>query len=239
MDAFKGNVKEALDEYVFSQYELGGKEKREFIERVKKAQPTRKKGSPSLKAAMAAIAAAILLVLLSIPFADVFTNTGSTTEIEKEASNFFGHEVTVPVFKKYPITFAALDAPKQLGHKNLSVNYAMTKGEPDSRLSSKEDIERWEKANESHLLYGPYSSRPILRLTFNNLKPILDEAKTKNINGHEVEYNLLLGRPAGDFYIAYVRTSSGTYQLEFFLNKRFTIEDADQMIAELTMQLKE
>ena len=34
-------------------------------------------------------------------------------------------------------------------------------------------------------------------------------------------------------------TESGSYQLEMFLNKDFTIRDADNLIKDLTKQLKE
>ncbi|WP_053368644.1 hypothetical protein [Bacillus sp. FJAT-27245] len=239
MEALKDDVKEALDAHVFRLIELNGEDRRKFIERVKRAKPHRKKGSFSFKAAMAGIAAAALLVLLAMPLADVFTNSGSIADIEKEANELFGHEILVPEFKNYPITFAALYNPKQAGHKVLSVNYALAKGEQDTRMSNKEDIQKWEKSNESHLLYGPYTGKPILRLTYNELKPTLEGATTRKVNGFDVQFNLLSGKPAGDFYHALIYTKEGSYYLEFFLSEGFTVENADEMIEELTMQLVE
>ncbi|WP_316572883.1 hypothetical protein [Neobacillus sp. YIM B06451] len=239
MDTFKDNVKEALDIYEFKQIELKEKEKREFIECIKSAKPVRKKGSSSFKAAIAGIAAAALLVLLAIPLTNFYTDSGSIAEIEKEASELFSHEVLVPQFKNYPITFAALYDPKQVGHKDLSVSYALAQGERDPRMSNKEDIQKWEKANESHLLYGPYTGKPILRITYNELKPTLEGATARKVNGFDVQYNLLSGKPAGDFYHALIFTKEGSYYLEFFLTGGFTAEDADKMIEELTMQLKD
>lgn len=239
MDPLREDVKKTMDDSYFRELELDEAKKRLFISQIKSAPIGHGKKPTPFKAAFAGIGALALIVLLSFTFLGFGAQQDTAAPAQKEVDNIFGHEVTIPQFKKYPITFMAVYLPKKFGHKELSVNYAATKGELDKNMT-KEAKQKWEESNESRLLYGPFTtSRPILRLSFNETKPVLDKAEIKKVNGFEVQYNLLLDRPAGDFYIAIINTESGSYHLEMFLNKSFTIRDADNLIKDLTRQLKE
>ena len=239
MDPLREDIKKAMDDSFFRELELGETEKRNFISKVKLAPSQSREKIVPLKAAVAGVCALALMVLLTFTFLGFGEKKDTAAPAQKEVDNIFGHEVIIPQFKKYPITFMAVYLPKKFGHKELSVNYAATKGESDKNMTGKAK-QKWEESNESRLLYGPFTTnKPILRLNFNETKPVLDQAEIKKVNGFEVQYNLLLDRPAGDFYLAIINTESGSYQLEMFLNKDFTIRDADNLIKDLTKQLKE
>jgi hypothetical protein len=238
MDPLKESISESLDKSVFQDLELNDINKRQFIENIEsKANKSirRKKYFSLFTVGVAGVGVLLITLLLSMPFIDQFLN--KTAAIQSEISKDFGHEVVIPDFEDYPITFAALYDPKDFPpSKQLSISYSKNKEGKDPRLDDQEEISKWEKEQESKLYYGEYLGKRILNLSYRTGNVELDDEKIKTVNGIKLQYDIFT-RDAGTFYIVEINVKKGFYSLDFTLDEEFTEQDADRLLDEFTLKL--
>ncbi|PLR99675.1 hypothetical protein CVD19_01030 [Bacillus sp. T33-2] len=237
MVPLKESVRQALDKSFYNDLDLNEIAKKTFINQIVSGgmrQNKRKRSWPRFSIGFASIGVLLIALLLSMPMLQQFTN--KTAAIQKEVSEKFGHEVVIPEFEEYPMTFAAITDIKEVGHRDLSITYAKNKGGLDPRMDDPETVQKWENQNESKLFYGPYLGRQVLNVRYSKGNAEVDDAKIKKLNGFDVQYSVL-SRPAGNFYLATINVKNGNYNLESTLGKDFTEQDAEKLIKEFTQQL--
>ncbi|RBP86578.1 hypothetical protein DFO70_12546 [Cytobacillus firmus] len=241
MDDFKQQMKTSLDESVFNGLDISPKDKMRFIQQVKSKAHQKKSGKrmpfyPQL-------VAAVMVLLITGVLLKTFTgaDSGTAAFIEKEAEAVFGKDLIIPEFKQFEISFAAITIPEFLDKpSDLSISYSDDKKEIDPVFDEDEEKVKWEKAQESKLLYGPYSGKEYFRIQYRSgqVEPgDSNEVKKKTINGIPLEYQYI-NKESGEFVFAYINHNGGAYLFEFNLGQEFTKTDADQVLEEFVEQLE-
>lgn len=242
MDGFEKKIKKVLDEHAFNKLNLTETESANFaVTVVQKSVQT--KPLKRLRILLPAAAVIFVLLLSGILYKTFFPeSTNQTASIEEKAELVFGEHVFVPEISGYDILFSsiAMSPIKESLPIDLTISYGKEKGELDPNFKSEKQREKWQEEQDSILLAGPYNGVSNLKIQFRQGSGELSgsEVKDKVINGLNVQYEYLQ-RDAGEFVIALIDSGKGSYSIEMFLSKEFTLEDSDNMLEEITKQLQE
>ncbi|OCA84046.1 hypothetical protein A8F94_15050 [Bacillus sp. FJAT-27225] len=239
MNNFKQTLKTSLDERYFSQLTLNNSEARMFAKKVV-STPELKPISKFPSFVLPALTTVIVILIGSILLNTFLSkNEQVSAAIETEATKEFGQEVVIFEFDDYPITFASISKPSFLPKPtDLTLSYGMTKGEMDPLFAKEENRERWNKEQESELLYGPYTGRKAFSIVYRPGTVEVGDSDTqqRTINDLPVQYQHL-ERPAGEFVLATINAAGGSYGVEMNITKEFTLAESEKVLEEITMQL--
>ncbi|NHM32014.1 hypothetical protein [Neobacillus terrae] len=240
MEKFDNDLKTSLDEFAFKGIELNEKEKYLFINKIKNTSP--QKTVKRFSVILPSVAVIVAVVLAFILSRNLIINEISASDIiSRKATEEFGQNVIIPEVSEYPITFAAITKLKGFkGPVDLTVYYSAKKGEIDSSYNSNEKIKRWEEAQHSKLLYGPFQGTNEISLQYRRGKSSGNsEMKNKITNGFEVQYQHMV-KDSGEFYTAYFNDhNGGIYYFNMRLNDHFSINQAEGFLDNFTRELKQ
>jgi hypothetical protein len=240
MEGFEERLKKALDNQIFNQLNLSETEATQFTETI--IQKSRKsKSKRIIKTIAPAFAALLLLVISSILLRNIIIDSnGVAASIEEAALAEFGKPVVIPALEEFPIIFSAITKPAFLDNpSDLTISYSTSQGELDPSFQSNDQRKRWEKNQQSILLYGPYLNKEVFniqyrpgRMEFGN-----SDGQERVINGMTVEYDHFK-RDAGEFVFVIINTAVGNYTVQMNITEEFTLSDSEKVIEEITRQLK-
>ncbi|WP_442599926.1 hypothetical protein [Neobacillus sp. D3-1R] len=242
MEGYDEKLKKSLDNHFFNQLNLSETEAAQFAITIIEKSMKSKSKKTFKKFIAPAVAAFCMVMILSVLLWNLIIDSKSVSaSIEKIAVGEFGKSVVIPELEEYPIIFSAITKPAFLDNpSDLTISYGNEKGEIDPRFKSDNQQKKWEKEQESLLLYGPYLGKEVIniqyrpgRLEFGN-----SGVQKKVINGMTVEYEHFK-RDAGEFVLVNINTKVGGYSVQMRITDGFTLSDSEQVLEEITKQLKD
>ncbi|WP_080846008.1 hypothetical protein [Cytobacillus gottheilii] len=242
MDANKNIIKKVLDDHVFTELNLTQTEVEQFTESIAQKSKETKKTKKSYKFVLPAAAALLVILLSGILLSTFMTDTNNpTASIEEKAELLYGEPILIPEIEGFHILFSAITMlPVQMDQPtNLTISYGKDKGEIDANFNSEEKQKQWEEQQNSILLYGPFTGENVISIQYRKGPIELGggSGEEKIINGMAVQYEYLQ-RDAGDFVLAIIHSEDGSYSVEMFITDDLTLEESDEILEEITRQLK-
>lgn len=241
MEEFEKRIKQALDNHLFNQLNLTETEAVLFAATIKQ-NSMKRKSKKRLILIVPAIAVCLVLIISSVLLRVFITDTKDVAaSIEEKAEHEFGKPVVIPALEEYPITFSAITKPDFLDKpSDLTISYGNSKGELEPAFRSAELRKKWEKEQESILLYGPFNGKKVISIEYRPGQMELGGSgglQDKIINGMPVQYEHFK-RDAGEFVFAIINGGGGGYSVQMIITKEFTLSDSEKVLEEITRQLK-
>lgn len=161
---------------------------------------------------------------------------GLPLEIHRTLEQELGAKFVVPAWKGYQVKFAAIEYPpvaqgKAVGNRHAAVIVYSDRKGPLMNLSP-EQVEQIEKKQGRKFLYGEYEGKPLIAMEISNEKGSLINAKTREIEGVQVEYNEKeTGSGKVMFYAFPYQQAS--YFITFHMSDTFSEEDTVSFVRQI------